>query len=230
MGFKLKNVVKQIASAVKPIAQTVAKTGLAKLTAVNPAIGLAVGAISKSGILKKTTAAASQALFATQPTQAYVSQGVTSGGMVRTKPGGQEMYGMGGGRMMMTGRGARPAMPGGGGSTGRDIVSAARAGGGGMVAKDGVIRGIVALGGKYLTNRKVVSLAKRIGLEAAAAALGITVLNVAQMIATDASRPSRRRRGISWRELSTTRRTMRRLASMSCYVSKAPVARRKACR
>lgn len=225
-----KKLIKSVAQAVKPIASTVAKAGLAKLTVANPVLGMAVGAVAKSGILAGGRGGAA-AVAATHPTQTVQSSGLTHGGMIRTKPGGAEMIGMGGGRMMMTGRGGLPArIPGGGGGGTRDIVSAARSGGGGMVAKDGVIRGIVALGGKYLTNRKVVALAKRIGLEAAAAALGISVLNIAQMIATDASRPTRRRRGITWRELNTTRRTMRRLASMSCYVSKAPVKRKTACR
>lgn len=232
MAFKLKSAIKSVAAAFKPVTSAVAKAGLAKLTAVNPAVGVAVGAISRSGILKRTTQAASSALFSTQPTQTYVSSEVASGGMIRTKPGGQPMIGMGGGMMRTRGgpgaAAGRAMVPGGGGT--RAIVGAARAGGGGMVASNGVIRGIVALGGKYLTNKKVVALAKRIGLEAAAAALGITVLNVAQMIATDAARPSRRRRGITWRELSTTRRTMRRLSAMSCYVTKAPAARRKSCR
>lgn len=224
-----KKLIKSVAQAVRPIASTVAKAGLAKLTVANPVLGMAVGAVAKSGILAGGRGG-SAAVAATHPTQTYSSAGLTHGGMIRTKPGGSEMMGMGGG-MMRTGRGGLPArVPGVGGGGTRDIVSAARVGGGGMVAKDGVLRGVVALGGKYLTNRKVVSLAKRIGLEAAAAALGISVLNIAQMIATDASRPQRRRRGITWRELSTTRRTMRRLASMSCYVSKAPTKRKTSCR
>lgn len=227
-----KKLIKSVAQAVKPIASTVAKAGLAKLTVANPVLGMAVGAVAKSGILAGGRGG-SAAVAATHPTQAVHSSGLTHGGMIRSKPGGAEMIGMGGGFMRTrgdSGAGAvgRAMVPGGGGT--RAIVGAARAGGGGMVAKDGVIRGIVALGGKYLTNRKVVALAKRIGLEAAAAALGISVLNIAQMIATDASRPTRRRRGITWRELNTTRRTMRRLASMSCYVSKAPTRRKASCR
>ncbi|MEI7494596.1 MAG: hypothetical protein WCJ92_08405 [Alphaproteobacteria bacterium] len=206
--------------------------------------------------------------MASHPTQALVSSGVTSGGMVRTRGGGQEagrFYRMGqdsgygrvpqiAGKMGPAGapkpvppprpappRGDMQRMPQGPAGPGRstmnyggtvsDAVRAAKSSGGGLVAINGVLRGVVALGGKWLPNKKVAALAKRIGLEAAGIALGVGLANVAQMVATDSARTTRgRRRGITWRELSTTRRTMRRLNSMSCYIKAAPQRKARTCR
>lgn len=251
------------------VAKPFAAPALQVLAAKNPVLGMAVGAFTKAKQMGVT--AADSSVVATHPTQAVVSSGVTAGGMVRTRPGGEEtgrMYRMGrdsgygtripqiAGKMGPSGapkpvppprpsppRGDMQRMPqgpagpgrttmgGGYGGTVGDAVRAAKMGGGGIVSVNGIVRGVVALGGKWLPNKKVVALAKRIGLEAAGIALGVGLANVATMVATDSAKTTRgRRRGITWRELSTTRRTMRRLNSMSCYIKQAPTRSKRVCR
>lgn len=59
--------------------------------------------------------------------------------------------------------------------------------------------------GKRMSARSVVALIKSLGLTAAAVALGLTVEEAAQIFA---SAPKRRRRGISARDISTTKRVI----------------------
>lgn len=95
----------------------------------------------------------------------------------------------------------------------------------------GVIRGVGTASG-FVTRRRMVQLAKTIGLEAAAAALGITIVQLAQAVGDEQRRP-RRRRGLSGRDIATTRRTIRMIKSMACAagISTTAVARRrKTCR
>lgn len=65
-------------------------------------------------------------------------------------------------------------------------------------------RGSAAIG-KRLSARSVVALVKSLGLTAAAVALGLTVEEVAQIFA---AAPKRRRRGITARDISTTKRVI----------------------
>jgi len=59
--------------------------------------------------------------------------------------------------------------------------------------------------GKRMSARSVVALIKSLGLTAAAVALGLTVEEAAQIFA---SAPKRRRRGITARDISTTKRVI----------------------
>lgn len=69
--------------------------------------------------------------------------------------------------------------------------------------------------GKRITRKNAVALVKRIGLEAAALALGISILEMAQVVA---SAPTRRARGISGGDMKRTRRTLRKINSLACQL------------
>jgi len=93
----------------------------------------------------------------------------------------------------------------------------------------------VIVGGMKVTPRKAKALAKQIGLDAAAAALGISAVELAQMVLSDSARTSRgNSRGISGADLRRTRRTMNKIKSINKYLHlsalhRAPSARRKSC-
>lgn len=81
--------------------------------------------------------------------------------------------------------------------------------------------------GKRITRAGVLSLSREVGLVAAATALGLTAVEVAQIIAT---KPRRRRRGITASQISTTKSTLRRIQSLDRAIAKAcpPPAHRRA--
>lgn len=120
------------------------------------------------------------------------------------------------------------------GDTLADVIRAARQAGGGMVALNGKIKGIVSTMGRWFTRDKVVALVKRIGPEAAAAALGVGVVAIGQLVAEHtASKPTRRRRGISGRDVDITRRTISKVRSIASRIGcSAPrsYTRRKRCK
>lgn len=99
------------------------------------------------------------------------------------------------------------------------------------------VRGLIDQFGRKWSARRVAALARKLGVEAAAAALGVGAVMVVDMVAQDSMTAVRRRRkGISFSQLSTTRKTLRKIESMNRYlcrpagVSRAPVRRAKACR
>lgn len=75
----------------------------------------------------------------------------------------------------------------------------------------GKISGVMLGSGQWVSKKSMIDLAKRIGIDAAALALGITVVELAEAIATQ---PRRRRRGISAADLRTTRRTIRNVTNI----------------
>ena len=80
--------------------------------------------------------------------------------------------------------------------------------------------------GKRVTASSVLSLTRELGLVAAAAALGLTAVEVAQIIAT---KPRRRRRGITAAQIATTRRTIRKVTSIQRALAEVcPPPRRRA--
>lgn len=89
----------------------------------------------------------------------------------------------------------------------------------------GKISRIVTPEGRSFSRKQVVSFAKRFGPEAAAAALGVTVADVLSGILDD-STTRRRRRGITPRDLQTTRRTICKVKNMHKMISGTPVRRR----
>ena len=101
---------------------------------------------------------------------------------------------------------------------------AARVGGAGALATGGAagnlilsstgrILSVVTATGARIGRKRVVAIAKSIGLNAAAAALGISIVELATMVTDDLGRP-RRRRGITARDFSTTRRTLTKIKTM----------------
>jgi len=95
----------------------------------------------------------------------------------------------------------------------------------------GFIAGLLARAsatlGKRITRAGVLSLSREVGLVTAATALGLTAVEVAQIIA---SKPRRRRRGITASQISTTKATLRRIQSLDRAIAKAcpPPAHRRA--
>ncbi len=81
--------------------------------------------------------------------------------------------------------------------------------------------------GKRINRAGVLSLTREVGIVAAATALGLTAVEVAQIIA---AKPTRRRRGITASQITTTKATMRRLDSLNRAIASAcpPPRRRRA--
>lgn len=69
--------------------------------------------------------------------------------------------------------------------------------------------------GKSVSPRGAIQLIKRVGLEAAAVALGITAVELAQYTL---EAPTRRRRGISAADIRRTKSTLRKIGSIACQV------------
>jgi len=81
--------------------------------------------------------------------------------------------------------------------------------------------------GKRISRAGVLSLVREVGITAAATALALTTVEIAQIIA---AKPTRRRRGITASQIATTKATMRRLDSLNRAIAKAcpPAAARRA--
>lgn len=135
--------------------------------------------------------------------------------------------------------GPPPAMPGSGGDGGMVPTAA-----GGVVTRGAIAigrwligaRGIarnatgkivgVMRGTSLFRNKRVIALAKQIGIEGAAVALGITVAEVAEMFVAETGK-RRRARGISGRDIRCTRRTLGKIRSVQRMIGLArPAARR----
>lgn len=67
--------------------------------------------------------------------------------------------------------------------------------------------------GKRISRQQVSQLLRRVGPEAAAIALGISVTELLQL---EATKPTRRARGISARDIRRTKSTLRKLSHLAC--------------
>lgn len=158
------------------------------------------------------------------------------------------------GRMLPVGRGSLslpPSIPGIGagrttGPSGGPIVNRSAAGrvttaeavrqaramgGAGAVTPNGIMKGVIDQAGRWWNNSKIASLVRRVGPEAAALALGLAVTQVYQAVAENHAKGSRRRRkGLSYRDITTTRRTLTRLDRLACLARKPMTTRKKTCR
>jgi len=137
-----------------------------------------------------------------QPTYDFptVSPGSGDGGMQPTAARVPQVLGMGR-RLLTSARGIVSTM------TGKII---------------GVMRGT-----QLFRSRQVARLAREVGIPAAATALGITAVEVAQIIASDiVSKTRRRARGISARDIRSARRTISKMNSFQKLIQCAPGARR----
>lgn len=75
------------------------------------------------------------------------------------------------------------------------------------------------VGGRRISRKQGVALAKKVGLEAGAAALGVSAVELAQaVLEEEASGGGRRGRGVTAAQLRTTRRTMRVVSRMHSQI------------
>ena len=97
-----------------------------------------------------------------------------------------------------------------------------------VTSATGALLGVMR-GQKLFRNAQVLQLAKQVGIDAAAVALGVTAVDIAQMIAAHVQRRGRRHRtrGISGRDIKCTRRTMRKFHSLSRLFHTTSTARRR---
>lgn len=132
----------------------------------------------------------------------------------------------------------QPVPPGGGkvsliAAGGMSSMGAiARMGARGLVrTSTGRISRIMLPSGQTFSRKNAASLIRRVGFEAAAVALGISVVEAAELLLTD-SQTRRRGRGITAAQVRNARSTTRRVACLArdLGIKAAPVRRRKTCR
>lgn len=93
------------------------------------------------------------------------------------------------------------------------VGGAARAAVGLVRTAAGKVRGVFLASGRFISSKKGAALAKRVGIDAAAVALGVSTVEVAEMVLAS-QEGARRGRGLSARDMRTTRRTMRTVMSL----------------
>ena len=89
---------------------------------------------------------------------------------------------------------------------------------GGIAARSalGIIKAKVALAlGKRMSIRRISQIIKRLGPSVASIALGLTAVEIAQIMA---SSPARRARGISASNIRVTKRTIKKIIGVACQV------------
>lgn len=106
------------------------------------------------------------------------------------------------------------------GGIARALSGAAGAAVGILRSAGGRILGWILPSGQKVTRKAAVALAKSMGLQAAATAMGIGAIELAEAVMQEEGR-SRRRRGISARDLTVTTRTMGRVERMHRRIAKA---------
>jgi hypothetical protein len=151
------------------------------------------------------------------------------GGLIRRNP--PPIPGIGGGATTGPGGGPIVNRSAGRSTTAQAVAQARAMGGAGAVAPGGIMKGVIDTAGRWWTNSKIASLVRRVGPEAAALALGLAVTQVYQAVAENHAKGSRRRRkGLSYRDINTTRRTLSRLDRLACLARKPMTTRKKTCR
>jgi hypothetical protein len=96
----------------------------------------------------------------------------------------------------------------------RGLTSAGGAVAGIVRTAAGKMRGVFTSAGRFVSSRKAVELAKKVGIDTAAVALGIGTVELAQMLLDDAGSKHKRGRGVTAAQMRTTRRTMTKIESM----------------
>jgi len=91
----------------------------------------------------------------------------------------------------------------------------------------GKIRGVFMSSGKFVSRKKAAALAKRVGIEAAALALAISTVEMAEIILDESAAP-RRGKGITARNIRTTKRVIGAVQRIHCQLGlrKQPVMRK----
>ncbi len=110
-----------------------------------------------------------------------------------------------------------PGMVGGGGLAriGSGAIAVGRA------AARALSSRIAAFVGRRVTPQQAMALVRRVGPEAAAAALGISTVELAQWLMQSGAMRGRRRRGISGRQISNARSTIRRVSGFMAQIQSA---------
>jgi len=114
---------------------------------------------------------------------------------------------------------------GGRAAVGAGALATGGAAGNLILSSTGRILSVVTATGARISRKRMVAIAKSIGLQAGAAALGIGLVELATVVTDDLGRP-RRRRGITARDFTTTRRTMNKIKSMHAMLPTRATARR----
>lgn len=131
------------------------------------------------------------------------------------------------------GFGSVPATGGAGSGGGSAIGPLARMAGAGGLRRTatGRVSSIVLASGQTFSRAKAAALIRRVGFEVATVALGISLLEAAEILLTQ-SRAGRRRRGISGAQIANAKRTMCTISRMArdLGIKPAPVRRKTACR
>jgi histone H3/H4 len=179
--------------------------------------------------LAPVTGGASLALYA-QAQQAKAAQAAAQQQqtlMPMDWPGPSSMPGAGDSGMTQT-AGTLPSLVRGAAAAGRWLISARGIASTASGRLLGVMRGTT-----LFRTRQISRLAKEVGIQSAATALGITAVEVAQLIASDIVQRTRHRRGrgISARDIRSARRTitkMNNFAKLIHCAPRAPARRRSA--
>lgn len=150
--------------------------------------------------------------FLTKPPASIAAMGPVNYGIPMAAPG-----------MTIAAAGAFPEVAGIGGTLMRTLGAAGAVGAVARVAgtivrsASGAIRGVIGAAGTMVSSGKAVQLAKRVGIDAAAAALGIGAVDLAQMVLQETSK-KRRARGVSGADLRRARRTIGKITRMHSYI------------
>jgi hypothetical protein len=80
---------------------------------------------------------------------------------------------------------------------------------------------VAAFVGKRVTAQQAMALVRRVGPEAAAAALGLSAVELAQWLMQSNALRGRRRRGITGRQISNARSTIRRVTGFMAQINQA---------
>ena len=119
----------------------------------------------------------------------------------------------------------RTIFGGGARAAGTGAVAVGGAAGNLVLSSTGRILSVITASGARIGRKRAVAIAKFLGLNAGAAALGIGIVELAQMTVDETGRP-RRRRGITARDFATTRRTMTKIKSMHAMLPTRGTSRR----
>jgi hypothetical protein len=192
MGFSLRKVINRVASAARQAAPL--------LAAVPGPVGMAAMAYTS---LRATAMPGGAPIPDYGPVDASPSSPAGISGMPQMLPA---IFG-GAGGAAVRGLGGLASRLGAGGLV--------RAAGGLVRSAAGKVRGVMLGSGRFISSGKASALAKRVGLEAAAAALGVGAIDLAEMILSDQeSKGKKRHRGVSASDIKRTKRTIRTIERM----------------
>jgi len=221
MGFK-----KFVKKASKKVLSTAVKN--APMISASFATGGIAGvatAVSQQAVSKKLSSMGRANLITGQP----INTRTISQSAFRS----QRLVAGGGGGDIIVGPGGGSSLP----PDVRGVKSMSIIRGGFMIARSvgGKIISITTAAGKKFNRKQIVAAARKFGPEAAAAALGVEVVNVLEAILDDSAARPRRRRGITPRDLQCARNTIRKMQTFNKSLGlpaarRAPVRRKTACR